>query len=200
MEEFYQFEQEAYEKGILIAGADEAGRGPLAGPVVAAAVILPYGDWIEGVNDSKKLSEKKREALYEQIVDKALAWSVGIVEEDVIDEINILNAARLAFQQAVQGLAPQPDFVYCDQITGLELGVAHLPIVKGDAKVYSIAAASIVAKVARDRLMRDMGEKYPAYGFEKHKGYGTKAHREALVKYGPCPIHRRSFLTKILGQ
>lgn len=200
MTEFYQYEKDYFEKGKLMAGADEAGRGPLAGPVVAAAVIMPYEHVIEGINDSKKLSEKKREALYEQITEKATAWAVGIVEQDVIDEINILNAARLAFLKAVKGLERKPDFVFCDYITGLELDIPHMPIVKGDAKVYSIAAASIVAKVTRDRIMREMAEKYPEYGFEKHKGYGTRAHTEAIRTYGPCPIHRRSFLRKILAE
>ena len=200
MEDFYQYEREYWQKGLLLAGADEAGRGPLAGPVVAAAVILPESPILEGVNDSKKLSEKKREKLYAQITEEAVAWSVGIVEQDIIDEINILNAARLAFLKAVEGLKPRPDFVCCDQITGLELPVPHEAIVKGDAKVYSIAAASIVAKVTRDRIMRDMAEQYPQYGFEKHKGYGTRAHAAAILKYGPCPIHRRSFLKKLLGK
>ena len=194
---FYAYEREYWDKGLYLAGADEAGRGPLAGPVVAAAVILPKDCIIEGINDSKKLSEKKRNLLYDEITKKAM-WAVGIVDVDVIEEINILNAARRAFQQAVASLPVKPDFLCADYITGLQLDVPHEAIVKGDAKVYSIAAASIIAKVTRDRIIDEFDSVYPEYGFAKHKGYGTKQHREALLEYGPCPIHRLSFLTKIL--
>lgn len=197
-EDFYAHEREYWAQHLHIAGADEAGRGPLAGPVVAAAVIFPENCIIEGINDSKKLSEKKREKLYEEITEKSI-WSVGIVDVDVIERINILNAARLAFKQAVEGLPEKPAFLFADYITGLDLSVPHTAIVKGDAKVYSIAAASIVAKVTRDRIICDYDAQYPEYGFAKHKGYGTKAHREAILKYGPCPIHRMSFLGKILN-
>lgn len=194
---FYAYEREYWKNGKLLAGADEAGRGPLAGPVVAAAVILPKDLIIEGINDSKKLSAKKRELLYDAITAQAM-WSVGIVDVDVIERINILNAARLAFRKAVEGLPQQPDFLCADYITGLDLSVPYTAIVKGDASVYSIAAASIVAKVTRDRIIDEYDAIYPQYGFKKHKGYGTKQHREALLTYGPCPIHRPSFLTKIL--
>ncbi|PWM37208.1 MAG: ribonuclease HII [Clostridiales bacterium] len=196
--DFFSFEREAAQQGLVMAGADEAGRGPLAGPVVAAAVIMDSAHIIEGINDSKKLSEKKREALYEDIAAGALSWSVGIVDVDVIEEINILNAARLAFQKAVTGLSVKPDYLYADYITGLELEIPYTPIVKGDAKVYSIAAASIVAKVTRDRIMREYDKKYPEYGFGKHKGYGTKQHICAIMENGPTEIHRMSFLRKIL--
>ena len=197
-EAFYQLELAHAKRGEHIAGADEAGRGPLAGPVVAAAVVLPVGDWIEGVGDSKKLSQKKREALYECIIQKALAWNVGIVDVETIEKINILEATRIAFGQAVAGLRVKPDFLYADQITNLPVDIPWQGIVKGDAKVYSIAAASILAKVTRDRIMREYDALYPAYGFAKHKGYGTLAHRQAIREYGPCPIHRMSFLGKIL--
>lgn len=197
-EEFYRNEREYWKNHLLVAGADEAGRGPLAGPVVAAAVVFPEDCIIEGINDSKKLSEKKREQLYEEITEKA-AYSVGIVDVDVIEKINILNAARLAFQKAVAGLPEPPAYLFADYITGLDLSVPHTAIVKGDAKVYSIAAASIVAKVTRDRIIREYDAIYPEYGFAKHKGYGTKAHREAILQYGPSPIHRMSFLKKILS-
>lgn len=196
--DFYAKEQEYWQNGLLIAGADEAGRGPLAGPVVAAAVVFPQGVIIDGINDSKKLSEKKRDKLYAEITEKAY-WSVGIVDVDVIEEINILNAARLAFKKAVEGLPVAPAHLFADYITGLDLSLPHTAIVKGDAQVYSIAAASIVAKVTRDRIIEEYDAVYPEYGFAKHKGYGTKVHREALLQYGPSPIHRLSFLTKILG-
>lgn len=192
--DFYWYERQHAAQGEQIAGADEAGRGPLAGPVVAAAVILPTEHPIEGVADSKKLSEKKRGLLYERITQEALAWGVGMASVEEIERLNILNAARLAFQRAVAGLSIRPAKVYADQITNLELNVPWEAIVKGDAKVYSIAAASIVAKETRDRLMRAYAEEFPGYGFERHKGYGTKAHFAALQALGLCPIHRRSFL------
>jgi len=201
MNGFYAREQEAAACGRFLAGADEAGRGPLAGPVVAAAVILPADDWIEGVGDSKKLTEKQREALYPLITAKALDWSVGIVDVDVIESENILNAARKAFQIAITGLKTPLEqlIMVTDQITGLDLPIPYTPIIKGDASVYSIAAASIIAKVTRDRIMIEYDSQYPEYGFAGHKGYGSARHREALRKYGPCPIHRMSFLTKILA-
>lgn len=198
--QFTEYERKYAEKGLLLAGADEAGRGPLAGPVVAGAVILPAEDWILGVDDSKKLSEKRREQLYEEIVSRAISWSVGIVDVEEIERVNILNAARHAFQIAVSKLSPQPDFVAADQIPGLVLPMPHEPIIKGDQKVYSIAAASIIAKVTRDRIMREYDAVYPEYGFSKHKGYATKAHREAILTYGPSPVHRMSFLKKLLGE
>lgn len=194
---FYEHEEAFWGSGKLLAGADEAGRGPLAGPVVAAAVILPPGRIIEGVRDSKKLSPKKRDMLYEEITADSV-WSVGMVDVDIIEDINILNAARLAFARAVGGLSQKPDMLLADYITNLNIDIPYKAIVKGDDAVYSIAAASIIAKVTRDRIMEEYDAAYPEYGFAKHKGYGTKAHREALLKYGPCPIHRASFLKKIL--
>lgn len=183
----------------LIAGVDEAGRGPLAGPVYAAAVILPDGCVIDGLNDSKKLTEKKREKLYDEIIEKAVAWSVSAVDEKVIDEINILNATHTAMNNAVNALSVKPDYVIIDGNSIKNMQIAHETIVKGDAKCASIAAASILAKVSRDRYITELAQKYPEYGFEKHKGYGTKAHYEAIEKYGVADIHRRTFLKKILG-
>lgn len=183
-----------------IAGVDEAGRGPLAGPVYAAAVILPEGCVIEGLNDSKKLSEKKREALFEIITEKAIAWSVSSVDEDKIDEINILNATFLAMNKAVDSLRVKPEFVFVDGNRIKDMVYPCKTIVKGDSKSINIAAASILAKVSRDRYICEVADKYPEYGFEGHKGYGTKAHIDAILKYGPCEIHRRSFLKKILGE
>ena len=192
--DFFSLERACAERGWLLAGVDEAGRGPLAGPVVAAAVILPAGQHIQGVNDSKKISEKKRERLYEEIVSSAIGWAVGVIDAQRIDEVNILNADKEAVRQAVKELFPVPDVIYHDEIPHLELPISSFSIVKGDALVYSIAAASIVAKVTRDRLMRQYDEIYPGYGFAKHKGYGTRAHYEAIDTLGVLPIHRRSFL------
>ena len=188
-----------YEGEGLIAGVDEAGRGPLAGPVVAAAVILYPGAEILGINDSKQLSEKKREALYPEIIEKSMAVGVGIVGPGRIDEINILQATYEAMRKAVGTLCFQPDLLLVDAVTipGLD-GIRQVPIIKGDAKSLSIGAASIVAKVTRDRIMREMDGIYPEYGFAGHKGYGTAAHVEALKTYGPCPIHRRSFITHFI--
>lgn len=200
LKELSKFEEEEYEKGYTsIAGIDEAGRGPLAGPVVAAAVILPKGALIEGVNDSKKISEKKREKLYDDIIENAIAWGVGIVDQTVIDEINILNATRKAMKLAIEKLNVKPDFILIDAEKKVDTnGIPYMPIIKGDALSISIGAASIIAKVTRDRIMREYDKIFPMYGFEKHKGYGTKAHVEALKEFGPCMIHRKSFLTKIL--
>ena len=184
----------------LIAGVDEAGRGPLAGPVYAAAVILPEGCIIKGINDSKKLSEKRREELYDEITEKAVAYSVCAIDEKRIDEINILNATFEAMNGAVNGLSVTPDYVIIDGNRIAGMTISHETVVKGDAKSISIAAASILAKVSRDRFITEMAEKYPEYGFEQHKGYGTKAHTEAILKYGPCEIHRRTFLKKLLGE
>ena len=186
-------------KEYLIAGLDEAGRGPLAGPVVAACVIMPHDDLILGIDDSKKLSEKRREFLYDLILEKAVDYSIGVIDNKTIDEINILNAARKAFQMALDGLVVRPDFVYTDAMR-IQTDLPYLSLVKGDAKVYTIAAASIVAKVTRDRMMLEYDKKYPEYYFAKHKGYGTKLHYEAIQKYGILEIHRRSFLKKILGE
>ena len=189
------FEKELLASGVrLIAGMDEAGRGPLAGPVVAAAVIMPLDDIIEGVDDSKKVSEKKREILYDKIIEKAIAYKICLADERVIDDINILNATKKAMTECVEGLSVRPDIVLVDAVK-LALEVPTKAIIKGDALSYSIAAASILAKVYRDRLMREYDMIYPAYGFAKHKGYGTKDHIDAIRTVGPSPIHRRTFIT-----
>ena len=193
-----RYERE-YDSEGLIAGVDEAGRGPLAGPVVAAAVILHPGAEILGINDSKKLSEKKRETLYPEILDKAMALGIGIVSAARIDEINILQATYEAMRKAVEGLCFSPDLLLVDAVTIPGLAVKQVPIIKGDAKSLSIGAASIVAKVTRDRLMRELDAIYPQYGFEGHKGYGTAAHIAALKEFGPCPVHRRSFITHFVS-
>lgn len=195
-----EYEKNCYEKGYkYIAGIDEAGRGPLAGPVVAAAVILPKDCLIEGVNDSKKISEKKREKLYDDIVENALAWGVGIIDNNVIDEINILNATRKAMHTAIEELKIKPDYILIDAEKRVDTnGIPYLPIIKGDALSISIAAASIIAKVTRDRIMREYDNIFPMYGFEKHKGYGTKAHVEAIKENGLCMIHRKTFCKKFV--
>lgn len=193
------YENEKYNEGYkIICGVDEAGRGPLAGPVYAAAVILENGQTIEGVNDSKKLSEKKRELLFDKIINECKDYSIGTASEKEIDELNILQATFLAMKRAVDGLFVKPDCALVDgnQIPNLDCDVTT--VVKGDAKSESIAAASILAKVSRDRYMLEMAEKYPQYGFEKHKGYGTKLHYEMIEKYGICDIHRKTFLKKVL--
>ena len=196
----WEYEKELKSKGYkFIAGVDEAGRGPLAGPVYAAAVILKEDAVIDGINDSKKLSEKKREELYYKIIENAIAYSVYSVDEKVIDEVNILNATHLAMNGAVDNLSQKADYVIIDGNSIKNMQTPHETVVKGDAKSISIAAASILAKVSRDRYITDISEKYPEYGFEKHKGYGTKAHNEAILKYGPSPIHRKTFLKKLLG-
>ncbi len=193
------YENEKYNEGYkIICGVDEAGRGPLAGPVYAAAVVLEKGQTIEGVNDSKKLSEKKRELLFDKIINECKDYSIGTASEKEIDELNILQATFLAMKRAVDGLSVKPDCALVDgnQIPNLDCDVTT--VVKGDANSESIAAASILAKVSRDRYMLEMAEKYPQYGFEKHKGYGTKLHYEMIEKYGICDIHRKSFLKKVL--
>ena len=181
----------------LVCGVDEAGRGPLAGPVCAAAVILPEGWEPEGLNDSKKLSPQKREALYGEITARALAWSVAFASEKEIDEINILQATFLAMRRALEGLSVKPDFALVDGNRDPGLGLPTRCEVKGDGRYACIAAASVLAKVSRDRLMDEYDGVYPQYGFLRHKGYPTKAHYEALAQFGPCPIHRRSFLKKV---
>ena len=199
--DWFLYERIALEAGYkLICGVDEAGRGPLAGPVFAAAVILPYNLSIEGINDSKKLSEKKRELLYNKIKKQAIAYNVSLATEEEIDKINILNATLLAMKRAVEGLKVEPDFAIVDGNKTPDLCINSKTIVKGDSLSASIAAASILAKVERDRLMKKLSEKYPQYGFEKHKGYGTKLHIESIKTYGPSQIHRKSFLKKILGE
>lgn len=179
-----------------ICGIDEAGRGPLAGPVCAAAVILPFGCTIEGLDDSKKLTEKKREKLFDVIRERALAYSIALVDHQTIDEINILEATFLAMKNAVEGLPIPADFALVDGNRSKGLSIPHECVIGGDAKSPSIAAASILAKVTRDRLMLEYAAQYPAYLFEKHKGYGTKAHYEAILAHGPSPIHRMTFLKK----
>ncbi len=194
-----EFEQQAAAKGYsAICGVDEAGRGPLAGPVCAAAVILPENTVIDGVNDSKKLSEKKREALFDVICETARSYSIAYASVEEIEELNILNATMLAMKRAVEGLDVKADYAMIDGNRTPDLEIESEFIIKGDAKSMSVACASILAKVSRDRLLYEYAKKYPQYGFEKHKGYGTKAHTEALKEYGPCPYHRMSFLKKIL--
>ena len=194
-----KFEKEEQQKGnFLIAGVDEVGRGPLAGPVCVAAVIMPLDDIIEGVDDSKKVSEKKRNLLYEQIKKKAICYAIEMVDEQTIDKINILEATKLCMKRAIEKLEIKPDVVLIDAISKLDTDVSLRGIVKGDALSYSIGAASILAKVTRDNYMTEIDKEYPEYGFAKHKGYGTKVHIEALKKVGPCEYHRLSFL-KFLG-
>jgi len=190
-----EFERELYAAGYkLIGGADEVGRGPLAGPVAACVVILPEGFTYSGINDSKKVSAKKREELAEIINENAVACTVGTASEDEIDEINILRATRLAMTRAFDSLDIKPEYLLTDAIELPEIKIPQKPIIKGDAKSITIASASIVAKVYRDKLMSELHEIYPVYGFDTNKGYGSKAHIEAIRKYGPCSIHRRSFL------
>ena len=199
-EEMWFFEKEMNEKGYdYVCGIDEAGRGPLAGPVYAACVILPKDCVINGINDSKKLSEKKREQLFDEIIEKAVAYNIASVDEKIIDEINILNATHLAMNNALEGMKIKPDFALIDGNSMKNMTTPHQTIVKGDAKSISIAAASILAKVARDRYITEISPKYPEYEFAKHKGYGTKLHTDLLKQYGSCEIHRRTFLKKILG-
>ena len=198
----YSYEEKVLNAGYkLVCGIDEAGRGPLAGPVYAAAVVLSLGLEIEGLNDSKKLSEKKREQLFDVICEKAVDYSIGIATEQEIDQINILNATFLAMHRAVEGLKNKPDYALIDgnQYPKIPF-VTEETVVKGDAKSMSIAAASILAKVSRDRFMLQKAEEYPQYQFEKHKGYGTKLHYEMLEEHGISDCHRRSFLKKIIGE
>ena len=196
LNELKKIENEIYEKEHVeyICGIDEAGRGPLAGPVVVASVIMKPDSFIEGVNDSKKVSEKKREKLYEQIIEEAVSYSVGIIDQNEIDEINILNATKKGLTESIKGLKVKPERIIVDALDKIDTcGIPYMPIVKGDVKCYSIAAASIIAKVTRDRIMRQWDEVYPMYGFSRHKGYGTAAHIAAIKEYGLCPLHRRSF-------
>lgn len=195
----YEYEARAAANGFTaVCGVDEAGRGPLAGPVCAAAVILPQGLVIEGLNDSKKLSEKKREMLYDKVTEKALAWSVAFASEAEIDEINILQATFLAMKRAVEGLGIKADYALIDGNRMPPLEINGETVIKGDSLSMSIAAASIIAKVTRDRLMLEIDKEYPQYLFSQHKGYGTALHYEMLEKHGISPVHRRSFLKKIL--
>ena len=210
LKEIKKIEEELYTQGITsIAGIDEAGRGPLAGPVVVACVIMTKDSMIEGVKKKKKIAEKKREKLYEQIIEEALGFGVGIISQEEIDRINILNATKEGLTTAIKEMEKdlkekqrdfdKPEIILVDALTKIDTD--HIPyrsIIKGDAKSYSIAAASIIAKVTRDRIMREWAEVYPMYGFEKHKGYGTAAHIAAIKEYGLCPLHRRSFVKNIV--
>lgn len=193
------YEREYGPQGILC-GIDEVGRGPLAGPVVAGAVILPKDCQILYLNDSKKLTARRRELLYDEIMEKAVAVGIGVVSQEVIDDINILQATYEAMRQAVGKLSVCPDILLNDAVTIPGLLQKQVPIIKGDAKSLSIAAASVIAKVTRDRMMEAMDAKYPEYGFASNKGYGSKAHMDALREYGPCPLHRRTFIRNICGE
>ena len=210
LKEIKKIEEDLYLQGVTsIAGIDEAGRGPLAGPVVVACVVMPRDSMIEGVNDSKKVSEKKREKLYDQIIEESIAYGVGIISQTEIDRINILNATKEGLTTAIKEMEKnlqerkrgfdKPEIILVDALTKIDTD--HIPyrsIIKGDAKSYSIAAASIIAKVTRDGIMRQWDEVYPMYGFAQHKGYGTAAHIAAIKEYGLCPIHRRSFVKNIV--
>lgn len=210
LNEIKKIENELYSKGInSIAGIDEAGRGPLAGPVVVACVIMPKDSMIEGVNDSKKISEKKREMLYDQITEEAIAYGIGIIDQNTIDEINILNATKEGLTVCIKEMEKdlkvkgrdfeKPEIILVDALTKIDTdGISYRSIIQGDAKSYSIAAASIIAKVTRDRIMRQWDEVYPQYGFIKHKGYGTAAHIAAIKEYGPCPLHRKTFIKNFI--
>lgn len=197
-----EIENELYQNGYAnIAGIDEAGRGPLAGPVCAAAVILPQEAVIEGINDSKKLTAKKRDALFDVIKETAIAYAIEFVYPDVIDDINIKKATALAMHNAVSKLSTKADFVIIDGNDNIPYDVPYKYVVKGDAKSQTIAAASILAKVSRDRLMEELDNQYPQYGFAKHKGYGTKEHMTAIQKFGVTEVHRKTFMTdKVLGK
>lgn len=203
LQEIKKIEEDIYiSQGVnYICGIDEAGRGPLAGPVVVASVIMPRDSMIEGVNDSKKVSEKKREKLYEEIIENAISYSVGIVDQKEIDRVNILNATKAGLTESIKGLKVRPEIILVDALTGIDTcGIPYQSIIKGDAKSYSIAAASIIAKVTRDRIMRQWSEVYPEYNFVQHKGYGTAAHIAAIKEYGLCPLHRLSFVKNIINK
>ena len=200
--DLWQYERQAREEGYrLVCGCDEAGAGPLAGPVYAAAVVLPYGEEIPGLNDSKKLTERRREELFPVIQERALAWSVAWVDAEEIDRTEILSARMKAMQLAMDGLPQPPDFALIDgnrdKGRSFALTTPHRCVVKGDSQSASIAAASILAKVSRDRFMLEVAQRYPQYQFERHKGYGTKLHYQLLHTYGPSPIHRRTFLKNL---
>ena len=210
LQEIQKIEKELYAQGVKsICGIDEAGRGPLAGPVVVASVIMPQDSMIEGINDSKKVSEKKRELLYEKIIEEAVAYGVGIIDQNEIDKVNILNATKEGLTKSIQELEKdlkekkrgfnKPEIILVDALTKIDTdGISYRSIIKGDAKSYSIAAASIIAKVTRDRIMRQWAEVYPEYGFEKHKGYGTAVHIQAIKEHGICPLHRKTFVKNFI--
>lgn len=195
-----KYEENLYNEGLkYICGIDEAGRGPLAGPVVVGAVVMPRESKLEFMNDSKKVTEKRRELLYDEICETALAYGIGIISQEEIDELNILNATKkglhLALGQVIEKLNAKPDIVIVDALKDIDtFGITYQSIIKGDATCYSISAASILAKVTRDRIMAQWDEIYPEYGFINHKGYGTAKHIEAIKKYGPCPLHRKTFI------
>lgn len=199
-----KYEENLYNEGLkYICGIDEAGRGPLAGPVVIGAVVMPRESKLEFMNDSKKVTAKRRDILYDEIVSSAIAYGVGIISQEEIDEINILNATKkglhVALGQVIEKLNTKPDIVLVDALREIDTyGVTYESIIKGDATCYSISAASIIAKVTRDRIMEEWDKIYPMYGFSKHKGYGTKAHIEAIKQYGPCPLHRKSFIKNFI--
>ena len=196
----WEIENALYDRGLTaVCGVDEAGRGPLAGPVCAAAVILPQGLEISGLNDSKKLTDKKRRELFPIICEKAIAYGIGYASEQEIDEINILQATFLAMQRAIDQLEGKADFALIDGNREKDFGLPVMTVVKGDSRSANIAAASVLAKVSRDDKMLELAEQYPQYGFEIHKGYGTKAHYEALTEHGASPVHRMSFLKKFYG-
>ena len=200
-QDMWKIEQAHFEKGVkIICGVDEAGRGPLAGPVCAAAVVLPPNAEIPGLNDSKKLSDKKRRELYPVIKEKAIAYGIAFADHSEIDEINILQATYLAMERAISQLSVKPDLALIDGNRAKDFGIPVETVVHGDSLSASIAAASVLAKVTRDDYMLQMAEQYPGYAFEIHKGYGTKAHYAALTQYGPCPIHRMTFLKKFYGE
>ncbi len=198
--ELKKIDKEFFDKGVkYIAGIDEAGRGPLAGPVVVASVILPQDSMIEGINDSKKVSEAKREKLYDLIINEAISYGIGIIYQDEIDEINILQATKKGLTEAIKQMEVKPNIIMVDALSGIDtLGIPYKSIIKGDAKCYSISAASILAKVTRDRIMREWDKIYPEYGFGSHKGYGTAKHITAIREFGPCPIHRKTFIKKFI--
>ncbi len=196
-----EIENNLHEKGFeYICGIDEAGRGPLAGPVVVASAIMPKESMIEGVNDSKKISESKREMLYEKITAEAISYGVGIIDQKEIDELNILNATKKGLTNSLKELKIRPDLILVDALEGIDtLGIPYTSIIKGDAKAYSISCASIIAKVTRDRIMREWDSVFPQYGFAKHKGYGTAAHIAAIKEHGICPLHRLTFVKNFIG-
>ena len=202
LNELKEIDKSYFKEGYnYICGIDEAGRGPLAGPVVVAAVIMPKDSMIEGVNDSKKVSEKKREKLYELIIEEAISYSVGIVDQNEIDRINILNATKAGLTEAVRTLKVKPELILVDALTNIDTcGVPYKSIIKGDAKSYSIAAASIIAKVTRDRMMREWDEEYPVYEFGQNKGYGTAKHIAAIKQFGICKLHRKSFVKHFINE
>ena len=195
-----QIEDSVYNEGFnYICGIDEAGRGPLAGPVVVASVIMPKDSMIEGVNDSKKISEAKREKIYDLIIERAISYGVGIISQEEIDEVNILNATKNGLTKSLEKLDSRPDIILVDALRDINtLGIPYRSVIKGDAKIYSIACASIIAKVTRDRIMKEWDKIYPQYGFASHKGYGTAKHIAAIKEYGLCPLHRHSFTRKFL--